>query len=861
MQLNLEEIKKHSNPYHVTHKLQENEFIGREREVQALENTLLNYQSGSRLQNIIISGEKSIGKSTLLNRYKQLLEDANFVVFEKELNRGDAQINEFEFFYSIINQLYRRYDVHPENKLFNEEQAEIWFSLTNGEYKHGTNYTDRRLTFPTKYANKKLGIDEYLSYEDICDDLKQIAKEINTGDFDFSGLAIIIDEFQELKKNIPLLDTLRRLSDDIPALLLICAGQPTFKEEPSFQKLTRISQNFVLSGFDDGGDKRNLIYGPLQKKMSLNVRAIDELFNQKDIDNIITSDEENPLNIQILCKYMFESFKNDREAKKINLNANVMKEVMNYYAGISENSLIIYSSLNTCSVEKLDIFAEIFQYEGLSLKEIIMTKLSFNNLENSRIKDFKEKLLNDYREIESLQLFKFTKNESVKQIESLDFDALSNVHYQFIGDTIDKLYAYYLYHELTKKDLRKDYKLDFNNRLTKNFADKICLDLLRSELHDKSSKANFLVRIKNESDFNLEDIKGDFNNLLKLTKKTLTTKVEDSIDLLTKRYGLQTPAFVARARLHGGYLLLISKIKVQGRTKYLFTLISLSDSNADKVKDSFYKEVELESSTLKTLKDYFIQVEWSAIVKLCPKVLQTIFSKDIEDIHNNLFSHAKNREFDSAISFANAALSVDIVIKKGHACNNINDVNNFAFCLMNGGDLDKAEEIFNQIDKKTLFGTVNKAFLLYLKGNQYWTEAIKLLKIIIRKKQGIEHKAFLMNLALDHPKLEIKHTVVEEFTINQTAHINTMLIYAQDGEDISKINSMKNKFPYNEISIFVRKRIEYWIKYYLGSKDEALQLCSSLKDQDIENKFYSDAINLDYDILKSESLTPAAASQ
>ena len=72
------------NPYFpITCQLAPHEFVGREREIADMCRILEEYSSTSKLTNVIVTGEKSIGKSSLLNRFKQVLQD--YCVFRSKV--------------------------------------------------------------------------------------------------------------------------------------------------------------------------------------------------------------------------------------------------------------------------------------------------------------------------------------------------------------------------------------------------------------------------------------------------------------------------------------------------------------------------------------------------------------------------------------------------------------------------------------------------------------------------------------------------------------------------------------------------------------------------------------------------------
>jgi Cdc6-like AAA superfamily ATPase len=261
-------IRKIPNPYFTTSsKLSSIEFVGRTEQVAKLHMILDDYQRTSNLQNIFISGEKSIGKSCLLNKYRQILQHYNFAVFETELQRNaNIPIEEFEFFKVFFDELFEKY-APPEDNFFNEQQCEIWFSLTRDNYFHESDFQQRALSFPTQYANRKKGIEEVLSYKLLERDFEKILNELISKKMEFEGLAILIDEFQELSKSTLILDFLRQLSENLPGLIVIGAGLPTFYEEPVFEKFNRISLPVQLRNMG-GGEIIDMIFKPMERLAS-----------------------------------------------------------------------------------------------------------------------------------------------------------------------------------------------------------------------------------------------------------------------------------------------------------------------------------------------------------------------------------------------------------------------------------------------------------------------------------------------------------------------------------------------------------------------------------------------------------------
>jgi hypothetical protein len=267
----IETLKQISNPYdYSTHRLEERDFIGREEYISRIRLILEEYLETAKLKNIIINGEKSIGKSSLLNRYKQILQDYNFIQYEVELSRDTLDpIDEFDFFKEFFDYLIEEY-APIEDSWLDAIQQEIWFDLTNSEFSHDSSLTERKIRFATQYADKKKGFDVKLSYKSLEKDFQNIMDALMSKNLEFSGLAILIDEFQELSQNLFIVDTLRQLSEseNVIGLLIIGAGLPVIFNNSSFEKFNRTSVIINLNKLKEE-EILDLICKPIEKKATI----------------------------------------------------------------------------------------------------------------------------------------------------------------------------------------------------------------------------------------------------------------------------------------------------------------------------------------------------------------------------------------------------------------------------------------------------------------------------------------------------------------------------------------------------------------------------------------------------------------
>ena len=470
----LEDLKKMENPYFpLTSKLLYHQFIGREAEITKLQNILDEYKKTSNLKNVIISGNKSIGKSSLMNRYKQLLQSNNFIVYEIELPRdASIEIDEFEFFKNIIDELFEHY-APPEGSFFNEEQSEIWFSLTSDKYNHESDFLKREIRFASQYANRKRGIEEKLSYKLVERDFEKIMDQLISTEMEIEGLAILVDEFQELSRNILILDILRQVSENLPSIMLIGAGLPTYLDNPIFEKFSRLSTTTNLRGMKEN-EILDLIFKPLESRGAFSRHEIRKLIHPLSVDDVVNRSGGNPLHVKILCSKMFDQFQNDPVTNTMELNRQVMENVMEYYSTISEKSNKIRLSLQSCRQDQLDAFFLLYQYDGQSIRAAILLELAFLSITPEHEEFCRNKIISAFRELWDFDLFEIKKSDiQLEELVNFSIDSLALIEYKFIGNAIDKLYASYYYEGLVSKKLIDNSDKDFEDILAIKFANQL----------------------------------------------------------------------------------------------------------------------------------------------------------------------------------------------------------------------------------------------------------------------------------------------------------------------------------------------------------------------------------------------------
>jgi hypothetical protein len=841
--MDISKLKQCANPYYtLTANIDRNEFIGREYYLDSFRKELINYEKTSKIRNVIISGHKSVGKSTLLKRFKDILQDHSFAIYEVELIRdSNVILDEFEFIKEFLDDLFSRFGT-PEGEFFDPEQSEIWYSLTSGQFNHPSDFKERQLTFATKYSNKKRFLNEKLNYKQIESDFRAILDEILSPKMEFKGLAIIIDEFQELSSNIFLLDTLRKLSENLVGLMIIGAGIPSFLNNSNFEKFIRSGLPMTLKNMGKQ-EALDLIFNPIQLRMGCTRYDVEKIFDHDTIREILARTQGNPLHIKILCANLFDEFQSNISAEKMKLNRQVMDKVMEYYSNISDKSRHIKNSLETCSKEQLQIFSKVYFYEGFNFKASILNELAFNSIQQGEVNRIKKQKLDDLNQIFDLGLFEFTDPRiDIQSLENYTINELTQVIYRFIGDAIDKMYASYLYEDLTHDELITPENKDFDELLVLKLSDEIESSIRKEKIFDGVDIGPKLTKLQRENiDHYSESNKiiDEFEQLKKIDpEKELNDESRQLVVKLSRNLDLIFPATLLSMLELEGLLLLVSNVSIKGKKTILYNYFPIEGNIADLIEAKGrilnYKDV-LHAS----LDEYFVQINWMCLYWIPKRPLLLVYFVEMGSVGKKLFSLVKERKFEEAIKTAEAKLNLTLRIKKDAVFTNVEDYNNFAFCLINVSDYEQAEKIFLELEDKYLLSQINLSFIYF--NNDNLLECKRRLKSILKKKLGESESASFLHLMFKHKDLSNQAKIAENILVSNVVLWNMALISSYEGEDISVINSFLKKIRNRKSDDLYDSRVRYWIDYYSGKKEFALEKAKQLiKKCSAQSFIYSD---------------------
>lgn len=848
-------IRNSPNPYlPITPRLNSNQFIGRESSLLKIKYILEEYRHSSKLKNVVIYGEKSIGKSTLLNRCRQMLEDYNFIVYECELTRDPTvEIYEFEFFKEMLNELFEKY-APPDGAFFDVEQSEIWFSLTSNKYDHDSDYKKRQIGFASQYANYKRGYNETLSYKQMERDFLNIIEQLKQPAMECEGLAILIDEFQEFSRNTRILDILRQLAERLSSIIIICSGLPTFLDNAMFEKFIRGAETINLSSFEKQ-DIINLILKPLEIYGSYTRFEMIKWFDIKSLMDIIERCGGNPLHLRILCGKMLDYYKENKELKRITLNRSVMEEVMSYYSSISEKSRTIRRSLESCTKDQLALFSMLYNYEGFSFRAAIIAELAFRDITLSSEEETRNCIVNAYKELSDLKLFEIKNKEyTVDDIQLMTPNSLANVEYNFIGDAIDKLYASYFYEELTGNELINYDNKSFEDALAEKLAFEFHKAIMRDNIPTETiSKEMSLMIIDNELGTNnqlVPNLISDFNKLKKTTPDDIKSDSKlKTIKEIVGRYNLDYPAYIASLYKFEGYVVMIMDTTIRGKKRFIRDFMPIIKGASSLSFD--YKQLTNISIDDSILSKYMININSIHIYLMPLQPLILIRFIDRGDDKRNLVSLVEKRRFAEAIEIAHRISTFDVTMSKDSILYNVESFNDYGFCLINIGKITEAKRVLEKCADKSITSTINLAYIEYCSGRN--DNAKLLLNRILRKKIGRDNELRFIHLAIDHPMLLTENKIIENVSYSNIAAWNLALINCQDKKDDSIINAYIKKIDKTtENDRLIDKRVLYWIKYTKGNKQGALEDAKTMFQRIDNIDYIKRAVSDDIKIFSSE---------
>jgi hypothetical protein len=685
-------------------------------------------------------------------------------------------------------------------------------------------------------------------------DFSEILGQILGPSMESVGLAVVIDEFQELSRNVAVLDTLRQISEKLTGLMIIGAGLPTFLDNAVFEKFVRTADPIHLKRFDRK-ESLDLIFEPLGQYGAYTRFEMELWFDAESLYNVVKRSSGNPLHIRMLCGKMIDHYKGQPNLMRLELNRTVMEEVMAYYSSVSEKSRKIRLALESCSREQLEAFGLLYRYEGLSIRAAILLELAFDRISPDREEAQKKALLEVFRDIWDLELFEFQdKSLSLSDIEEMTPSSLSKVEFVFIGDTMDKLYASYFFEELTGRDLVQNENQPLENLFAEKLAQKMRNFLVREELPQDLLWKNTLSRITAETDDQADYLSGFIQDLekLKTTSQEETSKdsTREALSKISAKHDLYLPAHFASILEYEGYVILIVEARVRGKRRCILDYIPVTYDLGQR--SELFRQIESASIDNDLLGQYMINVSRAFVCWLPKQSLLIVREIDLSDEFRTLVGSVGKREFERAVEIAHRIWGLETRLSKakGRVITEVESYNNFGFSLLNIGKVDDAVRIFEDLSDTLLVSRVNLSYGYYLKGQL--DRAKPILNKIIRKQVGRGDQAAFIHVAICHSRLQMSNRIVENVSFHNIAAWNLALINCQESRDCGIINAFLKKVSAVGDELLVHRRVSYWLDYHMGDVTGALDKAVKLRTDCQKLKYLHDDVCVDIEIFQGE---------
>lgn len=291
-------------------------FAGRSAELKDINYYLDLAGKAPRPINIVLTGPRSSGKTSLLNIIDAEAKSRGHVIVRIDLNEGDA--DPFSLFYKIydgvlIASVEAGTFAGPSGRVFEEYRDTIDSGVPVGT-STGT------LRFPRHYAIASSS-GRSLSEPTLKADLKTISAE--TGRL----FVLIFDECDVLGKSRIELELLRNVFMNLPGYMLVFAGTPNLFPvmEEVFSPIIRQFKKIPVNNFTDVDDTEKCISRPLEL-LDIQPSEVLKPTEWQLIDEVHSLSGGRPYEIQLLCHFMFKRVEAG-DARNLEITLDVLDDV------------------------------------------------------------------------------------------------------------------------------------------------------------------------------------------------------------------------------------------------------------------------------------------------------------------------------------------------------------------------------------------------------------------------------------------------------------------------------------------------------------------------------------------------------
>lgn len=457
------------NPYPYQNEIEEEgNFVGRE-EIREKILYYLEQASLGEFYNIAITGETSIGKSSLLNMIRIDAEDFDVLPIKVPLDRMNT-VSELEFFrelYEVIlsegvdqdqidQSVFDRFKKAISGKV--DAEASIGYSSTYFKLKGSGNQTSS------------------VRRQEVVDDLSGLVED----ELESSAMVLLVDDI-EVFSNYELFRKFESIISDLHGYQMVLAG--THLEEILPEEYTPLSQSFTsfeLGPFSDVEHTRECLLNPLAENEEDDFEA--------DVGEIHALSGGSPFEIRLIAHHMYREYADSKE--KLTLTRGILDEVAESLLN-SNPRREIADQVKQLNSDYLLVVVAAVEFPKISAEQLAKCTFLYHI----------DSLPADITTVET------RRKQILDQLVSGDILSEENDAIEFNGSWFDRMYL--KYHAAAVGVIDEDYNLNpgDEDHLPSNIHEKIVTQHLLDDLGETRGTTRF------DMEYYPENSEGEKHNL------------------------------------------------------------------------------------------------------------------------------------------------------------------------------------------------------------------------------------------------------------------------------------------------------------------------------------------------------------
>jgi hypothetical protein len=412
-----------TNPYDYMRPVTDcNLFAGRTEELKIIKEEISKIKGEPSIPPVVaLSGERRVGKTSILYRIEELCREENIITARLSLTESIVSNpwNFWQVIFDLILNTLNGLSISFNHASFpHKDHPPIGFQAIQSDLTK-----EPALKFPSYYKNERL-TGAPLSPAAVVDDVKLITSKI--GEKGYAGLVLMLDEAHSLVDLNEIQQQLRDSLTQANRVGVVFAGEPLIGRMFNDPSNRFFHQGTVMQvrNFHGTNDVAECAIKPLTKEER-------SLMSPMTIDYLAKLSQGKPNQIRLICSSIYSNYMNNNQ-EDLNINIDTLNDVLQVIAsGYTEYDLKrLVEKINNLATIDLELLYRITRYPNWSTQQVIDLDESFRGeTKSSLAEERRRRLLLQKRE-------KLIKDGLLKDVEDRCILA---------GDEFTYLYVRFLY--------------------------------------------------------------------------------------------------------------------------------------------------------------------------------------------------------------------------------------------------------------------------------------------------------------------------------------------------------------------------------------------------------------------------------